>query len=419
MAVSYFLLVRVLIDFMGVRNYGVWLTISTFTAWFSFFDFGFGNGLRNKLVELLSKGDKATAKIYVSTVYFTFLVIFIGIYLLIGISSFFIDWARVLNAVGYLEKILIITINISFFGLCLKLILSLINAILLADLKNAMTDGINMIQQVLILLLVIFLKPIITHPVVTVAFISAAIPILVLLGVSFFLFQKKYTDISPSIKYIDINRLADLKGLGLNFFVIQIAGMVIFSSQNFVVAHFFDSETVTTYNIVFRYFGILTLLAAVILAPFWSMVTKAFTLKDFDWIKVSISRLLKLWVFVVFIAIIMVLASEKVYSTWINKDIHIPIGFTICMAIYTIVTIWNGIFANFINGVGKIKLQLYLALFGMLIYLPLCILLVKYLHLGLLGVAIGSTVSLLAGSLVLPIQYLKIITQRATGIWNA
>ena len=139
------------------------------------------------------------------------------------------------------------------------------------------------------------------------------------------------------------------------------------------------------------------------------MVTKAYALDDFAWIKLSIKRLVQIWLIIILLAVGMVLASKYIYAIWIHQDLDISTGFTVSMAFYMIVTIWNGIFANFINGVGKIKLQLYLALFGVIIYLPACYLFITYCNLGLVGVALGSTISLIAGSIFLPIQYLKII----------
>ena len=43
-------LVPLTINYVNPSQYGIWLTLSSIIAWFSFFDVGFGNGLRNRLV---------------------------------------------------------------------------------------------------------------------------------------------------------------------------------------------------------------------------------------------------------------------------------------------------------------------------------------------------------------------------------
>src|ERR1700761_9345113 len=64
-----FALVSLTLHYLDKERYGIWLTMASIVGWFSFFDVGIGNGLRNKLSEALAKGDTALAKIYVSTSY--------------------------------------------------------------------------------------------------------------------------------------------------------------------------------------------------------------------------------------------------------------------------------------------------------------------------------------------------------------
>src|SRR5665647_3802680 len=74
-------LVPLTINYVNPTQYGIWLTLSSIVAWFSFFDIGFGNGLRNKFAESKATGNTEKAKIYVSTTY-AILCIIIGIVLI-------------------------------------------------------------------------------------------------------------------------------------------------------------------------------------------------------------------------------------------------------------------------------------------------------------------------------------------------
>lgn len=47
------LLVPMTIGYISSELYGIWLTLYSVIQWLSFFDIGFGNGLRNKLERLL------------------------------------------------------------------------------------------------------------------------------------------------------------------------------------------------------------------------------------------------------------------------------------------------------------------------------------------------------------------------------
>ena len=70
--VSTILLVPLILDYLGPVQYGVWLTISSVLTWFSFLDFGIGNGLRNKLSEAFAENATEKAKTFVSTAYVIF-----------------------------------------------------------------------------------------------------------------------------------------------------------------------------------------------------------------------------------------------------------------------------------------------------------------------------------------------------------
>ena len=52
-----FLIVPVTLGYLKNDVYGIWLTISSMLAWFTFFDIGLGNGLRNYLAISISEGD--------------------------------------------------------------------------------------------------------------------------------------------------------------------------------------------------------------------------------------------------------------------------------------------------------------------------------------------------------------------------
>ena len=56
------------------------------------------------------------------------------------------------------------------------------------------------------------------------------------------------------------------------------------------------------------------------------------------------------------------------------------------MALYVITSMLLQIFSMFLNGIGKIKIQIYVAIFIALINIPLSVFLAKYLGFGLAGI---------------------------------
>ncbi|MBL4594173.1 MAG: hypothetical protein JKX68_10215 [Flavobacteriales bacterium] len=63
------LLVPLTIDYLNPTKYGVWITLMSVITWFSFFDIGLGNGLRNKFSVAKAEGKDELARTYISTTY--------------------------------------------------------------------------------------------------------------------------------------------------------------------------------------------------------------------------------------------------------------------------------------------------------------------------------------------------------------
>ncbi len=52
-----FFIVPLTIDFVNPTQYGIWLTLSSLLAWFSFFDIGLSLGFRNRFAQAKAKAN--------------------------------------------------------------------------------------------------------------------------------------------------------------------------------------------------------------------------------------------------------------------------------------------------------------------------------------------------------------------------
>lgn len=410
------LVVPITINYVNPTRYGIWITLSSIIGWFSFFDIGLGNGLRNKLAESLANGDIKLAKSYVSTTYAILIAIMLSISLIILIINPLINWSLILNTAPEESNELssLALIIISFF--CAQFILQLITTVLTADQKPAKASLINLAGSILALFIIFMLTKITNGSLLYLALAIGSSQVFVLILSSLWLYSNNYKKIAPSYKYINIKYARNLINLGVKFFIIQVAVLILYQSSNIIIAQLFGPAEVTLYNIAYKYFSIIPMVFAIIISPFWSAFTDAYTLKDTEWIKNMIVKLRKIWVMLIILSIIMLVASNIVYKLWIGKMIEIPISLSIVMAIYVIVTSWCGIYSNFLNGVGKIKLQLYFSLIGSIINIPLAVFLGK--EIGVSGVILSTVLLSAISAIWAPIQYNKLIYNKAKGIWN-
>jgi len=410
------LLVPITIHYVNPTHYGIWLTLSSVVAWFSFFDIGFGNGLRNRFAEAKAKGDYAMAKAYVSTTYTCLSVIFTVVWILFFFVNFFLDWSKILNAPVQMAKELSLVALIVFSFFCLQIVLKTINTVLIADQKPAKSAFFDMLGQVLALLIIFILTKTTAGSLLYLALVLGFCPIIIMVISSLWFYKGEYKLYMPSIKLFDKSIVKDILNLGGKFFMIQIAAIVFYQTTNIIISHVTNPEDVTVYNIAYKYFGIGTMLFGIIITPFWSAYTDAFANKDYSWMRNTYNKLLQIVSALSLLIVILLFGSSFVYNVWIGKEITVPFIVSITVALYVITYLYSGLNANIINGIGKIKLQLIFSNITMVINIPLAILLGK--KFGVAGVIMPSVLFNLISIIIYVTQVNKLLNKSATGVWN-
>lgn len=413
-----FLIVPLTLSYINKSEYGVWLTLTSITTWLSSMDIGLGNGMRNKLAEAVAKGDKILAKEYVSTTYFLFSVLLFILFVLFLMFNIFLNWNNILKTnIPNKELLLIIYITvISFF---LRLIFNLAITVVVALQKVYVDSLINFLISFLTVIS-IYLLPKFYSPSFTIFSITLAIiPIIVLILFNLFLFKiSTFSYLMPHFKKFKKKHIKSLLNVGIQFFLIQFVGIIIFSTDNILITQFFSPAEVTAFNIAYKYFSISTLVFSIILLPYWSAFTASYVKKDFAWIKSAFKKLLSFWVIQVLAVIILIIVSSIAFRVWIGNKVSIPFSLSLSLGIYSVIYNWNNIFAYFINGVSKIRLQLYNSFFVGILNIPLSYILAKYTNLGVSSIVIANALCLFVSSVWSPIQCYKLIHNRASGIWN-
>ena len=413
-----FLTVPLVLTFLNTTQYGVWLTLTAIIGWFSLFDLGFGNGLRNHLTVAIANKDFKEGKIYVSTTYAALTVIFGSLILLFLVIHPFVNWVAVFNAPVSMANDINGAVLFAMCFLFVQFIVRLINTVLLSVQRAAMADFTNSMVQVFILAGLYILK--LTHcsSLTVVAIVYSVTPVAVFLVISVWLYLTTYANIAPSIVFVKPAYVNKLLKLGLSFFIIQIAALVLYASDNFIIAQLFEPAQVTTYNVGFKYFSIVNIIFTIVLAPFWSMTTQALIEHDWVWIKGSIRKLNFLWAILVVFGLVELTFANPVIKVWSANKVVVPSILSMVLCGYFAVSNYGSIYANFLNGVGKIRVQLYFSVVGMVLNIPFAIFLVRVLKLGIIGVPIATIFTMFISTVLAFIQTRKILSSSASGIWN-
>jgi O-antigen/teichoic acid export membrane protein len=410
------ILVPITIHYINPTRYGIWLTLSSIVGWFGFFDVGLGHGLRNRFAEAVTNGKDELAHIYVSTTYAILSLIIIVVLIIFFCINPFLNWSKILNTSPSMAEELSILALIVFVFFCLQFVFRLITTILTANQQPAKASIFDLVGSLVSLCLIFILTKTSSGNLIYLGTVFSFTPVLVLTASSIWFYTHQYKKYAPAIKFVNFHYARDLMGLGIKFFIIQIAGVVLYQTSNIIIANLFGPEQVTPYNIAYKYFSIIPMAFTIIMMPFWSATTEAWIKKDINWIKNAINKLIIIWLIFSISAIIMLFFSNFIYRIWVGKEIQVPISISVVIAAYVIINGWCNIFSQFMNGVGKIKLQLYFGIFGALLNIPFAIVLGK--HLGIYGVILATCFLGIINAIWSPIQYKKIINNKAKGIWN-
>jgi O-antigen/teichoic acid export membrane protein len=411
-------LVPLTINYLSPTKYGIWITLSSLVGWFGFFDIGLGNGLRNRFAEAMANGNHTLAKTYVSTTYAILIIIISIVLFFFYIINIFLDWGIILNSGDdpLLKKELSYLAIVVFTSFGMTFVLNLISVILSADQQPAKSALFDLIGKSLSLIFIYVLTQVSKSSLLSLGLIYCTISPLVLAVSTIWFFNKKYKPYRPSFKSVDFSKAKDLFSLGVKFFVIQIAAVLLYQTNNMIITQLFGPAMVTPYNVAFKYFSVLMMGFMIIVAPFWSAFTEAWAKQDVDWIAGIMKKLMKLWLVIVAGGIILLAFSGFIFKVWIGNNFTVPLSISILSLSWILLTAWNGIFGQFLNGVGKIKLQLYLGISGAIINVPLAIFLGRLM--GITGILLANVILGLLGAWIYPLQYKKLITKKAIGIWN-
>ena len=411
----YLVLVPLTLGYLDAYEYGIWLTLNSILLWINSFDIGLGNGLRNKLAIAVAKGDYTLGRIYVSTTFYSLIIIMLFLFAITYFCCISIDWYSVLNvnedSIPGLEKVVIY----SFACFCLNFVFKFVGNVYLALQMPAITNFLNVLGHVFSLLFIWILTKVTDGSLLYVAVVYSISPVLVYMLAYPITFYVRYRILAPSFSLVRFSYLKDLMGIGLQFFFLQIAGIILFASSNLVMSHMLGPESVTPYNIAYRYFSVIPLGYTILISPMWSAVTDAYVKGDIEWIKKSMRKMRTLLLCTAVIIVLMIIFSDFVYRIWVGGAIEIPWKLSLCMGIYIYVLVWSLSYSHFLNGIGKLRIQVLNTFVVAILFYPLAILLVEYWK----GVGMVSVMILvnLSGALLNTIQFNKIVNKTDEGLW--
>jgi O-antigen/teichoic acid export membrane protein len=157
--------------------------------------------------------------------------------------------------------------------------------------------------------------------------------------------------------------LRQLLSVGLGFLIVQAALAMAVGSDNFIIAHLLGPDAVSEYAIAMRVFTLVPALLLMLVMPLWPAYGESVARGDAEWA----IRALKRSLFVVAgvtlaAAIVLTLSGRWIITLWVGDRFHQGLWLLSGMGVWMIVNALAVVFSIFLNGIGRIRVQVVSAI---------------------------------------------------------
>ena len=346
------------LNFLGPERFGLWVTISSFQLLLVFADFGLGNGLVNLIAEADGAEDRLAIRKAVSNAFF----LLVGVAVFGGVIAALIvpgvDWAQLFNARSP-DAIAETGPAVAVFALCLLLNLPLgIVARVQIGLQEGFANGIWTVLGNLLALagLVIAIRFGAGLPWLILALFGGPIVAAALNGLVLFGLRRPWA--RPVRGDADGAVVARLLRVGSMFFVLQLVMSVAYQTDVVVAASALGPTAAAEYAIAYRLFMVGPALVTMAVMTLWPAYGEAAIRHDFDWIRRSLRRSIRLafGLSLAWCALVLLL-HEPLLRLWIGTSIQPSFALLLGMSAWAIASTTFNAVGVLLNGISVMKFQ--------------------------------------------------------------
>ena len=383
------------VRYLGGERYGVWATITTIAVWINLLDLGIANSLTNHISRAYALHDRH----YAARSFTNALVLTGGIAGLAGVALAWllprVNWARLLNvsanvSPSELRHLVLAAVAV----MLLALPCNLVNKVLAgyqelhrANYAAAIGALAGLCGLVLGIRLRVSMPALFVMSAGCLTFASLAMLIRVV-G-----FDKPWLRPGPDL--LEPGLTCELLNSGWSFFLIQVAAVVVFSSDNLVVSHYLGPAEVTPYSVTWRMVGFVAVLQSLLFPALWPAYAEAHARSDYGWIRrtfaVTMTGTLALNAGCV--AILLVIGRGLI-RLWAGPAAVPPRSLLVAMCVWALISGLMTVESCLLAALNRTRAQAVLSILAAGVNLVLSIMWVR--QFGSLGVIAGTIVSYLA-----------------------
>lgn len=196
----------------------------------------------------------------------------------------------------------------------------------------------------------------------------------------------------PRLALIEWRGIRELLSSGSGFFLIQIAGVVVFSSDNVVVSHYLGAAQVTPYNVTWRLVALTAVLQSLVFPVLWPAYTEAYARGDYEWMRRAFRLMMRgTMALNLGCAVVLVTFGKTLIRWWAGEAAVPSTALLAAMAMWAVISGCMTVESCLLAAVNRTREQGVLSVIAAAMNLALSIILVQ--RIGTVGVIAGTIVS--------------------------
>lgn len=278
------------VRYLGSEGYGLWITISSAVTMFFVLDIGIANTLTNLISGAYARDDSKLAATYFATAFWLVL----GISVLLGLAGLlfwpYINWQSLFHVqspalTGDTSRAVAAAFIVFLFALPSGLATKVLAGYQEVHAANLFAVGGSLIS-LLAVIVVIHLHGGLAMLVAAFAGSVAGANAICLLWIC--IFHKPWLKPWPSS--FQTHLIGEIFHSGGQFFLIQVAGLIVFNTDNLIISHYLSPAQVTPYNVTWRIVSYITAVPILIFPALWPAYSEAYANGDLAWIRSTYAR---------------------------------------------------------------------------------------------------------------------------------
>jgi O-antigen/teichoic acid export membrane protein len=385
--------------YLGAERYGIWATVASVSVWINLLDLGIANSLTNLVARAYAQGSqKAAARAFSNALALTCAAAVAAGCIFVFIWQR-VKWVELFNASPALWQEVRWTVLVAAF-------------LMLAGLPLNLTGKVLAGYQELH----IYNQSVAAGAVCNLAGLGlgiaerASMPVLFLFsfggtsavscGLLLWLVLRHKPWMLPRRALLHRPTSSALLNSGWSFFLIQVAAVVVFSSDNIIVSHYLGAAQVTPYSVTWRLVGFAAVLQSLLFTALWPAYTEAHARGDVGWIRRTYRKTMQTTLALNFgCALVLVCVGRPLIRHWAGAAAVPSRPLLLAMACWSVVGGLTMVQSCLLAALNRTRAQALLSVIACCVNLTISILLVT--RIGSLGVILGTLVSYLT-VLVIP-----------------